>query len=392
MKIQRTIPPAAAPMELTDFWYGLRGFLSGDKAIRRLEEEIKEYFGVEHVFLVSSGKAALTLILLALKSLSTRTEVVIPAYTCFSVPSAVVRAGLKLTLCDIDAKTFGFDRRQLKETLNGETLCVVPDHLFGIPEAMHDITGLATERGIYVVEDAAQAMQGSYNGQRLGTIGDVGFFSLGRGKNITCGSGGIIVTNSDPIAEAISSRYTKLHMPGSVETAREFLRVLLMSIFIRPWLYWFPAGLRFLRLGETVFHAEFPVKKFSGMKAGLLWDWKRRLEHSRRARIMSGISYGARLTGEQASEAEVPYLRFPVLAGNREMRDRVYSLSQSRGLGISLMYPASINRIPEISPGFNGQHFPAAEKVAETLLTLPTHHFVSEQDQQAISELLQEMG
>ena len=90
MKIGRTIPPAAAPIRLKDVWYGLRGLVSPDGALKAAEDTIREEFGVAHVFLVSSGTAALALTLEALKALSPRREVVIPAYTCFSVPAAVL--------------------------------------------------------------------------------------------------------------------------------------------------------------------------------------------------------------------------------------------------------------------------------------------------------------
>jgi dTDP-4-amino-4,6-dideoxygalactose transaminase len=103
MKIQHTIPPAASPVNLNDLLHGLVGVFSGKKYLKKLEEELKDYFNVRHVFLVSSGKAALTIILRALKSLAPeKNEVLIPAYTCYSVPSSIVKADLKTSLCDIE--------------------------------------------------------------------------------------------------------------------------------------------------------------------------------------------------------------------------------------------------------------------------------------------------
>lgn len=245
MKIQRTIPPAACPMSLVDLWHGMAGIFFGKRYQNSLEKEIKEYFGVRHVFFVSSGRAALYLILMALKSLSTKRNVVIPAYTCFSVASAIVKAGLKISLCDINVDTFDFDHDLLTKTINQDTLCVIPNHLFGIPSDMDRITPLCKDRGIFVIEDAAQGMGGKYNRKMLGTIGDVGFFSLGRGKNITCGSGGILVTNSNKIAHAVERQYALLPYANIMETIIEFLQVVFMSIFIRPSLYWFPSSLAF---------------------------------------------------------------------------------------------------------------------------------------------------
>ena len=124
MKIHRTVPPAAAPLRWADLRHGIAGIFAAARARRAREEEIRRHFGVGHAFLVSSGTAALTLTLTALKSCSPRTGVVIPAYTCFSVAAAVVKAGLRPVLCDIDPTTFDFDYGLLARTLKSDTLCV----------------------------------------------------------------------------------------------------------------------------------------------------------------------------------------------------------------------------------------------------------------------------
>src|SRR3990167_5233573 len=159
--------------------------------------------------------------------------VLIPAYTCFSVPSAIVKAGLKVALCDINPSTFDFDYNLLKNAIDKDTLCIMPNHLFGIPSDMERIKDICRDKNIFIIEDAAQAMGGSYKGKKIGILGDVGFFSLGRGKNITCGSGGIIITNSDQIASAIRKQYSNLEYHGIIEDLKEFLKLLLMAIFIR---------------------------------------------------------------------------------------------------------------------------------------------------------------
>ena len=88
MRIGRSVPPAAAAVSVSDLWTGLGGLLAPARELEARRKELAEYFGARHLFLVSSGTAALTLVLGALKSRSRRTEVVIPAYTCFSVPAA----------------------------------------------------------------------------------------------------------------------------------------------------------------------------------------------------------------------------------------------------------------------------------------------------------------
>ena len=124
MNIRRTVPPTAAPISFTDLVHGFRGIMNR-KFHATLEEEMKEYFGTNHVFLASSGKAALFLILSALKRLRGKRKVILPAYTCFSVPSSVRMAGLEIVLCDLRPETLDYDFAQLKKLVDDETLCVL---------------------------------------------------------------------------------------------------------------------------------------------------------------------------------------------------------------------------------------------------------------------------
>ena len=389
MKIQRTIPPTAAPLSWKDLWRGLVGIFSGERAIRRFEGELKIYYKVDHVFLVSSGKAALTLILKALQSLSHRREVLIPAYTCFSVPSAILKARLKVALCDIEILTFDFDKKLFEEAVNDQTLCVIPSHLFGVPSDMNRINSLCRKQGVFVVEDAAQAMGGTYKGEKLGTIGDVGFFSLGRGKNITCGSGGLVVTNSVPIAEALSRIYADLKYPSVLQTLREFGELVAMKILISPILYWLPSGIPFLRLGETLFYEDFPMKRLSNMKAGVLWNWENHLAASNTTRAATAAYYCEQLGLDDSGRKCLPYLRFPITLASREERDTVFTISQEQGTGVSQMYPSPINEIPRIRATFNSKKFPAAKKLSDTLVTIPTHSLLSGKDKVGLLSLFE---
>lgn len=379
------MPPAAAPIAWNDLWHGAAGMVFPRRYIRRLEEQLRRLFGVRHVVLVSSGTAALTLTLMALKEMSRRTEVVIPAYTCFSVPAAVLKAGLRPVLCDINPDTFDFDHVLLERTLNANTLCVVAHHLFGIPSDIERTRTLCRARGLFVVEDAAQAMGVESNGRGLGTLGDAGIFSLGRGKPITCGSGGVIVTNSDRLADAVGRRCRELAAPRLAETARDFVLIALMAVFIRPRLYWLPAALPFLGLGQTIFPKHVALKRLSGMKAGVLHDWPARLSASNRIRSSAAADLSRRLSIRLASGPSHPYLRLPIFAATPDERDRIYLRSQRDGLGLSVAYPTPINEIPEICAAFNGECFPSARRVADHLLTIPIHQWLSEQDKHAIA-------
>ena len=359
--------------------------LDGARTIAAREAEIRRAFGVDHVFLVSSGAAALSLSLIALKSLAPGRDVVIPAYTCYSVPAAVLKAGLRPVLCDIDPATLDFDHAQLQRTLKHDTLCVVTHHLFGIPAAIDGIRAVCAERRIFVLEDAAQGMGGEVHGRKLGTLGDIGIFSFGRGKNVTCGSGGAIVTHSAAIAAQLAARYRELPSPAVRDGIADLVTLLAMTVFIHPRLYWIPSLLPFLRLGETRFPDDVPLGRLGTMKAALLTGWQRRLAESNTTRSEVAADYRSRLPLQPAGRHA--YLRVPLLAPTPGMKKRLHSFAQRRGLGVSAAYPTAVSEIPQIRDAFRGQRFPAAEHVAARLVTIPTHQWVSAQDRQAIADL-----
>jgi len=396
MRIQRTLPPVAAPLSVHDLLHGLAGIFLGKKNLRKLEAEIQDYFRVKHVFFVSSGKAALTLILGALKSLSSRQHVVIPAYTCFSVPSAIVKAGLNVSLCDVDLESLDFNFDCLQPLIGANPLCVIPTHLLGLPSDVDRVKGLCQDKGVFVVEDVAQAMGVKHRGRLLGTRGDVAFFSLGRGKNITCGSGGVILTNTDAIAQAIRVEYAKLRKESVISILKNWSQTLAMGILIHPWLYWFPAGLPFLKLGETTFYRDFPIHRLDGIRAGLLAHWREELElsnHRRRLRAQDFIRRLATVNevARPISHPDAIYLRLPLVMKNKEIKEQLCAQSDRDGLGISPLYPTSVEAIPELQGMLPNKELNAAGLLPDCLVTLPTHHFVSEKDLDKIFDLLAQL-
>ena len=375
-----------------DLAWGIMGALSADKSRRRLEGEFAEFLGARHIFLLSSGKAALYVILEAMKAMRPeRRKVLIPAYTCFSVPSAVVKAGLRVSACDISPRTFDFDFTLLEKEIdeNKDTLCVIATHLFGMPADIARLKSICAKRDVFLVEDASQAFGVEAGGKMLGASGDAGFFSLGRGKHLSCGSGGVIVTNSDEMAAAIGERCRRLEKPRGAEVAVFFAKAAAIALFLRPSLYWLPAGLPFLNLGKTFFCREFPVKSFSGFQAGLLRGWRRKLDEVNEARRSNAVYFGARLNMQNQNPcAGIPLLRLPVLAETGESRDRILRRPEARDLGLSPMYPSPVNEIEEIRHMFEGKAYPNARAVSERLLSVPTHRFLSDGDRLRISRLL----
>ena len=394
MRIGRTLPPAVAPIGFRHIAHGILALFQSDRAARTFGEQLKEYFQTKHCFLLSSGKASLTLILRALKALyPDRDEVLIPAFTCYSVPSAVVRAGLKIRMCDIEPETLDFDYRELSEQLaNPRLLCVIPTHLFGVTADTSRVREMVGGRSITIVEDAAQTMGAENNGRKIGTFGDVGFFSLGRGKAFSTVSGGIIITNSDEIGQALKCQFDAI---GAYRVAEQLMLVIYavaLSLLSRPRLFWIPASLPFLGLGKTYFQPGFSIKRMSAFQAGLVTRWQVRLVEQRRIRQRNAdhlIRSGVKLAGG-AKLSSSGLIRFPVLVSNRAEKLAVVCQSTRQGLGGADAYPGTVDSIAELRGLVIGGTSVKARAIAERILTFPVHSYVTESDMEKIAGLLRE--
>jgi len=404
MRIGRTLPPAAAPIYLNDIFFGLRGLFRGSKEINRFEFELKAHYNVKHCFLLSSGKAALTIILKALHELHPeRNEVLIPAYTCYSVPSAIIKAGLKIKLCDINPETLDFDFKQLKKILSqsnssnsqSSILAVIPTHLFGLPADVDQVRKINTDDNISIIEDAAQAMGGTLKEKKLGTLGDAGFFSLGRGKAFSIVEGGIILTNNNRIADNITKRMKTIPTYNMLEIIKLVIYSIILTIFMRPALFWFPKSLQFLKLGQTIFEPEFSIKKMSSFQAGLAKNWQTRLRNMKSLRQQNANAFTAAFQKNDNLTSSMIYengthslLRFPLKIYDTQILDRILSKSEKQGLGIMRAYPDSINNIKELKNYFKNKTYPKATMISKHLITLPVHHFLSLQDSLQIKKLI----
>jgi len=387
MRIGRTLPPAAATGSRPVLAYGIAAAAGRDPR-PRIEEELKQFLGVRHAFLVSSGKAGLFVALRALHALSGRRRVVMPAYTCFSVPSAVVRAGLEPVACDVDPETLDFDPRSLTAAIDDRTLCVIATHLFGFESDLRQVRTLCRRAGAFLIDDAAQALGCASTEGHLGTLGDAGIYSLGRGKGITVGEGGIVVSNVDAVAERVAEQVAAIDEPAMLANLRHVAEFALLRLFIQPQIYWFPASLPFLHLGETRFDPDFPVERLSRARAGMLRGWQADLETANRERAENAGEMRHALDSAVSGREARPYSRLPILVGSRAERQRIADASRREGLGVTPMYPTPISDIPQIRGAFADQDFPGARDVADRLLTIPTHRFVRRDDRERIVKLV----
>ena len=178
--------------------------------VGRLEDNLKEYLGVNHVISCANGTDALQIAMMAL-GLKPGDEVITTNFTFIATVEVVALLGLKLVLVDPDPFTFNISAEAIRKVVTRNTKAIVPVHLYGQCAGMEAILDIAKEHNLYVIEDAAQATGAEYifrNGtkKRAGTIGTVGTTSFFPSKNLGCyGDGGAAFTNDEGLAKKIRS-------------------------------------------------------------------------------------------------------------------------------------------------------------------------------------------
>jgi dTDP-4-amino-4,6-dideoxygalactose transaminase len=175
-------------------------FLKGP-AVRQLEAEVAQMCGVDHAVGCASGSDALLVALMALE-IGPGDEVILPSFTFFATAGAVTRLGATPVFADILPDTFNIDPADIARRITPATKAIIPVHLFGQSADMDAINAIAADHGLTVIEDAAQAIGATYQGQPIGSLGRIGCISSYPTKNLGgMGDGGMITTNDPELAD-----------------------------------------------------------------------------------------------------------------------------------------------------------------------------------------------
>jgi len=341
-----------------------------------LVTELAGFCRAQDIFSLNSGIAAFYLVLLGLKELSPREEVILPAYTAGSLVVAVRKAGLKPVLCDISLEDFNADPASLLAAVNGNTLAAVAVHMFGIP--MRDIAQLRQKLPpeVFLLEDCCQSMGARVEDTACGCFGDISFFSFNRGKNISTFGGGCICVNKKELAGSIQKQINLYAQkrPGG------FFLPLKMLIFLfatDPVLY--GSAYNFIsKFKENAPPADIPVSALSHyqMKLGS------RLIHTRQGDLLQRHRNGMYLLQglEKSKSLILPEIgeklfavfnRLPVLCRNTQELQKIRQRLREAGFESSRMYEKPLHHMFDL--GYPEDAFPASVTLAQHLLTLPVY-------------------
>ncbi len=200
------------------------GTLTGTKGtfVKQLEQDFAQLLGVKYAYACTSGSAAIHVALTAIDP-EPGDEIITTAITDMGALTPILYQGAIPVFADVDPRTWNVTAETIAPRISDRTKGIIVTHLFGNPCNMTEIMALAQAHNIPVIEDSAQALLATHNGQNIGAIGDIGCFSLQQGKHITTGEGGLITTNNDALARRIFLAINKAWGYGDPQPDHYFL-------------------------------------------------------------------------------------------------------------------------------------------------------------------------
>jgi perosamine synthetase len=382
--------PAWSPVTVRALAAGAYASSEAGRHVASLDARLRSEYGASLVQLTESGTAALALAMLAAAPEGTRPRVAMPAWACYDLMTAADIADAEVILYDLDPATLAPAPGSFAEALGHRPAAVVVAHWFGLPVSLAPLTAAVHAAGAELIEDAAQGVGGMIGERPLGSLGDFGVLSFGRGKGRTGGRGGALLANN--ANAAVRLRRVALRVAPANTSKGGLFALAAQWAAGRPWVYAIPSSIPSLRLGETVYHPPSPIRgmpEWAAAVVGALWRRSARESEQRReaaGRWAQAVARGAGVSvfSESAGTA-AGWLRFPVLARDGvALRDGV-----ARRLGVMPGYEGILADLP-LAPGrlVNSGPWPGAAELASRLRTLPTHGLLRSADEAAIVHLL----
>ncbi|MCA1614798.1 MAG: DegT/DnrJ/EryC1/StrS family aminotransferase [Acidobacteria bacterium] len=332
------------------------------REVRRLEEELAAYTGAAHAVGCGSGSDALLLALLALDA-GAGAEVVTTPFTFFATAGAVARAGARPVFADIDPVTYNIDPAKMDAAVTRRTRALMPVHLYGQCAEMTGVMRVAAERGLPVVEDAAQAIGASDEAGRAGALGAAGCFSFYPTKNLgAAGEAGLVTTNDPALAERL--RRLRVH-GGATEYHHDEVGF----------------NSRLDTLQAAVLRVKLPhLDRWSDARRERADTYNRLIEEAGLAEFVTPphIRPGARHIFHQY-----------VIRVHGARRDALTEHLKAGGVGTKIYYPVPLHLQPCFAYlGHREGDFPESERAARETLALPMFPELTARQQEYVVETL----
>ncbi len=333
---------------------------SKGKYIDLFEKQFAQYINVEHALSTCNGTTALHLSMLAF-DIAPGDEVIVPALTYVATVNAVRYCGAVPVFAEIDKETWNIDPAAVEQKITPRTKGIIAVHLYGHPADMDPIMTIARRHGLFVVEDAAEAHGAEYKGRKVGSIADIGMFSLYGNKIITTGEGGMITTNSQELANKVA-----LLKSQGMDPARRF---------------WHPVVGYNYRM--TNIQAAIGLGQLEHIESHI----EDRLRIAKLYKKYLSSAENLTLPAEKPWAKSVYWLFTILLKDERIARDSLITKLDAAGIETRpVFYPVHI--LPPYAHLERPGSLPIAEQVSRTGINLPTHAALTEEDVAYICEQL----
>jgi len=336
------------------------GIIAQGPKVREFEERFAEMVGVKHAVAVSNGTAALDLALKA-AGIGRGDEVITTPFTFIATSNSVLFQGARPVFADIEEDTYLIDPEKIEEKITKKTKAILPVHLYGQTADMDAINSIAERHGIKVIEDAAQAHGATYRGRVAGSMGLAGTFSFYATKNMTCGEGGMITTDSDEMDERLrllrnhgqSERYIHKILGYNLRTSDIMAAIGLAQL---KKLEMFNEMRR-----KNAAYITAVLRKIDGLKAPVEVEGRKHIYHQ----------YGFRVTEDY-----------------HLTRDGLLEKLNKAGIGARKGYFMPIYEQPFYRDMGFPQDCPVAKKVLDQIIELPIHPALTEEDLKFMAETI----
>jgi len=395
-----------------DLWLALnliiRPWLWGKgEAIKKLENEFKEYLGVKYAVSFNSGRSSFYAILKSL-NLPEGSEVLIQAFTCNAVPNPVLWANLKPVYVDCNKDDFNMDADNLRSKITINAKVVVVQHTFGLPADMEKIRAVCAEFNLILIEDCAHSLGAEYDGIKVGSHSKAAFFSFSRDKIISSVYGGIAVTNDEKIAKKLEELQKSFGTPNPFWTLQQLLHPIILHYLILPIYNFLDLG-KILLVFSQMFHVlskavswqekrgqcpDYFPKALPNALASLALNQFGKLETFKIKRQYMADYYYSELLGtkfelpEKFENRKSAFLRFTVK--HKNANDIIYDAWHKQNILLGDWYTTPIapfdTKVEEV--GYVPGSCKNAEDLAKITLNLPTHINISKTDAERIVNFL----
>ncbi|MCU4975360.1 DegT/DnrJ/EryC1/StrS family aminotransferase [Halobacteria archaeon AArc-m2/3/4] len=328
------------------------GMLADGSEVRAFEDEFADYCGAEYGVATSNGTTALQAALSAL-GIGEGDCVLTTPFSFIATANAIKHVGAEPVFADIDSETYNLDPGAVQEVVaETDVDAILGVHLYGLSADMAELSDIADELNVPLIEDCAQAHGATYRGQRVGTFGDVACFSFYPTKNMTTGEGGMIVTDRRKVADRV----------------RQFIDHGRSDTYIHEFV-----GYNFRMTNIAAAIGRVQLERLSGFI-------ERRRANA--AQLTANLTETSLVLPEEPQRCRHVYHQYTIRAPERE---ELQQHLKRHGVATGIYYPVCIHN----QPAYELDHVaPVAERVATEVLSLPVHPSVTRDDVDHISEVI----